>query len=474
MSAYACACLSLYCHCHMRAVVELSLGRLDPAPPRVFHFQSTYSMLLLQNHLTFKFTYTRPDMFASRAAHATCNARARFLSLPSHLRRLSHQQPNHNRSFSASPSNKVQLTDVFAAPPLYILQGLHVVGLPWYAAIPVASILIRGIVGYYLAAVPARRRQLIRNNLNPLIAAAVRNDMSHSPTGEGTPLEKWIPSPDLRKKVYPTWLLWKNSQVYGKRFGAPQLALSSFFNFLSLISTSEAVRMLCGAREGLLSTLLSPFTWLGREFAPDYFPPGVSAVDVVANAYADKVEQLRQARLQGLPEDDADKGIDLDALSGNVLQNPQPLPPQLINTDMSHFDPSLQTEGLSWCVDLTAADPYSALPILTCAMMAGNVLLNPRPIPASTSLPNGPAWRPVRFFMQRYSFGQKFMLAIVCALGYSLREVPAAVILYFLSSIVTGFVQRRLVNLNMPLRSPIRPCLRRTRVKSKKQFNIRL
>jgi inner membrane protein COX18 len=410
-------------------------------------------------------------MFASRAAHATCNARARFLSLPPHLRRLSHQQPS--RYFSSSPSNKVQLADVFAGPPLYLLEGLHFVGLPWYAAIPLASVLIRGVVGYYLAAVPARRRQIIRSNLNPLIAARVRNDMSYSLTGEGTSLAKFIPSPDLRKKVWPTWLLWTVSQQYGKKFGAPMLALSSFFNFLSLISTSEAVRMLCGAREGLLTTLLTPFTWLGRLFAPNYFPPGVSAVDAMANAYADKVEQLRQARLQDVQEDGADKGIDLDALSGNVLQNPQPLPSQLVNADMSHFDPSLQTEGLAWCVDLTVADPYSVLPILTCAMMAGNVLLNPRPIPAPTSLPNGLAWLPVRFFMQRYSFGQKFVLAIVCALGAGLREVPAAVNLYLLVSIVTGFVQRRLVNFNMPLRPAIKPCLRRTRVRSKKQFNIR-
>jgi len=409
-------------------------------------------------------------MFAARAAHATCNARTRFLSLPSHLRNLCHQQSK--RSFSASPSNKVQLTEVFAAPPLVVLQGLHTVGIPWYAAIPVAAVLIRGLVGYYLAAVPARRRQEIRSNLTPLIAARVRLELSMNPTGEGTTFAKLIPTKELRKNIYPNVLAWKMSHDYGKKFGAPMLAPSTFFNMFSLISTSEAVRMLCGAREGLLSTLLSPFTWLGRLFAPDYFPAGpasVKSVNDLAIAYADKLEQLRQARLKVSQEN----GVDLDALSGNVLQNPTTLPVQFTNADVAHFDPSLQTEGLSWCVDLTAADPYAVLPILTCVMMASNILLKPRSMPGPTSLPDNPILRPLRFFMQRYSRGQKFLMVVVGAVGYSLSLVPAAVNLYFLSSVVTGFVQRKWLDFNKPLRSPIKPCLRKTRVRSKKQFSVR-
>jgi inner membrane protein COX18 len=408
-------------------------------------------------------------MLAPRAAHATCNARTRFLSLPSHLRLLSHQQSS--RSFSASPSRRIEPTDLFTATPTAILQSLHVVGIPWYAAIPLAAVLVRGVFGYYFAAVPARRRQQIRNNLHPLISARMRLEMLKDPTGAGTSLAKFIPNPVLRKSVYPNWLAWYVSHDCGRHFRAGMIAATSFVNIAALLATAESVRMLCGAREGLLKTILSPFTALARFLAPDYFPPVVSRVDVAAEAYANKMEQVRQARLQPLEENGVDKGIDLEALSGNVLPTPQPLS-QLANTYLPQFDPSLQTEGLSWCVDLTAADPYAALPILTCAVMVGRILVNPQPIRPS-SLPSGTLLRPLRFLTQRYSFGQKCTAALALILAYFLQNMPAAVVLYIFSSIVTGLVQKKWVDFAMPMRSAIQPCKRRTRVRTRKDFGVR-
>jgi len=405
-------------------------------------------------------------MLASRAAaHAKCNARTRFLSLPPHLRLLSHQQSQ--RSFSASPSTKfINPSDILTAPPLAVLEGLHYVGVPWYAAIPAAAVLIRGIFGYYFAAKPARQRQQIRNNLHPVIADFVALSIQRNPTGAGTFLAKVFPHPLVRRKVYASWLVAKTSHDVGKKFGAGMIAMSSFVNIFSLIATAESVRMLCGAREGLLSALLTPVTMVGRFFAPDHFPPSVNSVDVIADAFVNKVEQARRQSLGG------NEVVDLEALSRNILPGTQLLPSQIVNTDTPHFDPSLQTEGLSWCADLTAIDPYAVLPTLTCAVMIGNILLNPRPTPGPTSLPSEKMWRPLAFMAQRYNFGQKLQVGLACAFGYVLQNSPAAVVLYIFSSVVTGFVQRKWVNIMMPLRSPIQPCTRMTRTRAKKQFSV--
>jgi inner membrane protein COX18 len=416
-------------------------------------------------------------MLASRAAHASCNARARFFSLPSHLRLLSHSHQQSKRSFSASPSTKIiSPTDILAAPSLAVLEGLHYVGLPWYAAIPAAAILVRGVFGYYTVAVPARRRQQIRSDMNPVLAAHVRLDMQLNAKGEGTRLRRLELNPALFRKVYPTWLALSHSHRLGKLFGAPMIAMSSWINIFTLIATAESVRMLCGAREGILSALLTPVTMLGRFLAPDYFPPGVEGVDAFAEAYANKLEQVHQARLQSIEENGGNNGldlVDLEALSGNILQSPDPLPSQLVNTAGPHFDPSLQTEGLFWCADLTAIDPYAVLPMLSSAAMIVNVLLNPQSIPSPTSLPDGKIWQPLRFVVQRYSFGQKFLVGLACVIGYGLQNMPAAVVLYIFSSIVTGFAQRRWLDTAMPLRPPMKPCVRRTRVRSKKMFSVR-
>jgi inner membrane protein COX18 len=419
-------------------------------------------------------------MLASRAAHASCNARARFLSLPSHLRLLSHSHSHQQskRAFSASPSTKITFSpaDIVAGPSIAVLQGFHYVGLPWYAAIPAAAILIRGVFGYYTVSVPARRRQLIRSDMNPVLAARIRLDMQLNPTGAGTWLGRLDLNPTMFKKLYPSWLAFSRSQELGKKFGAPIVALSSWVNIFTLIATAESVRMLCGAREGLLSALLTPVTMLGRYLAPEYFPPGVGGVDAFTEAYLNKVEQVRQARLKSIEEDGGNNGldlIDLDALSENILQSPTPLPSQVVGTAGPHFDPSLQTEGLFWCADLTAIDPYAALPILTSAAMICNVLLNPQKIPSPTSLPDGKIWQPLRFLAQRYSFGQKFIAGLACLVGYGLQNMPAAVVLYIFSSVLTGFAQRRWLDIAMPLRPPMKPCVRRTRVRSKKMFSVR-
>ena len=210
--------------------------------------------------------------------------------------------------------------------------------------------------------------------------------------------------------------------------------------------------------------ILSPFTMLGRFVAPEYFPAGVNALDASVDAFVDKIERLRQERLESLQGNGANSSIDLEALAGNVHSDPQPLPSELVNTNAPYFDPSLQTEGFLWCTDLTAVDPMMVLPTLTAMAMIGNILAHPKPIAGPLSLRN---------LLRRYSSSQKFFMGIACLFAYGLQSVPAAVILYFIASFTTGIVQKKWLDFTMPVRSAIKPCARRMRVRSKKQFPIR-
>jgi inner membrane protein COX18 len=403
-------------------------------------------------------------MLASRATAGNGNARAAFLQLPSQLRQLSHQQSS--RSFSASASRKVTLVDIAAAPPLTILNGLHGIGIPWYAAIPTAAILIRGIFGYYFSSKPSRKREQIRNNLAPLMSAdillSLRND-----------------HPDKRfRDIPPLFHIKKRfsrAHEVGKIFGAPLISWSTPVNFGGLLATAEAVRMKCGAREGLLSTVLSPFEWLVSIVKGNPSSPSFDR-EARAQELAERMEQARQMRLQQAQEQTL--GADGQVLSeqstmSENLFHPSDLPaPPRINVDSLYFDPTLQTEGFFWCTDLVAIDPYHILPFATTAVMLSNILLNPspvpRPFPGAQKLPE-----PVRFFLTRYGPWQKFSMGLACAFGYIMQEMPAAIVLYVFSSVVTGFVQRRWLELRMPLRKPIMPCRRGTRVRSKKEWSAR-
>jgi inner membrane protein COX18 len=402
-------------------------------------------------------------MLASRAATAS-NARAAFLQLPSQLRQLSHQQSS--RSFSSSAPRKIQLLDIATAPPLAILNGLHSIGIPWYAAIPTAAILIRGIFGYYSASKPSRRREQIRNNLQPLLAA-------------DAPLSIARDHPNKRGRDIPPLVnIYKRfSRVHqiGKVFGAPAITWSTPINFATLLATAEAVRMKCGARDGLLSILLSPFEWLFASVNPNS-PSPMGNREARAQELAERMERLRESRLQQAQEQSL--GADGQALSeqstiSDNLFNPSELPPlPRINVDSLYFDPTLTKEGFSWCTDLVACDPYHVLPLATAAVMLGNIVLNPLPVPRPHSgAQKMPA--PIKFFLTRYTIMQRVAMALACAFGYVLQEMPAAIVLYLFSSMMAGFLQRRWLNLSMPLRKAIVPCKRSTRVRSKKEWSAR-
>jgi inner membrane protein COX18 len=403
------------------------------------------------------------NMLASRTA--TGNVRAAFLQLPSHLRLLSHQQSS--RSFSATAPTKISMAEIVATPSLVILNGLHAVGIPWYAVLPTAAILIRGVFGYYFAVAPARRRAQIRSNLNPLIAAELQLDSSFRALKGQEPVPPGLKGFTTQMKAHSI----------GKRFGAGVIASTSFVNFVALITTAEAVRMKCGARQGLLSTLLTPFEWLARTFAPGYSSTLIDAAEVRAQELAKRLEHLRETRIQqaqeqGLSPEAADAAASGQSLVSDNLYQYSPQAPPLIDTNSPYMDVTLQTEGFSWCTDLTAIDPYGILPNLTCAIMLGRILIMPLPTPrpryVAQKLP-----APLKFLATRYSDMQYFSAAFALLLGYVLQSMPAAISLYMLSTVVAGSLQQKWLSLAMPMRKQILQCSRGPRIMSKKQWSAR-
>lgn len=408
-------------------------------------------------------------MLASR----TASARTALFQLPSHLRVLAHQQSS-SRSFSASTSRKIDATEVLAAPPLAVLNGLHAVGLPWYAAIPTAAVLIRGVFVYYLRDIPTRRRQQIRSNLRPLIAQAVRKDVRDYRTAL---VEKGERPTSIMARVKQRAFIsqWRTPHTIGRDFGAPVLSWSSPLNFVTLVASAEAVRMKCGAQTGLLSFLAAPFNAVGRTIAPDLFPPTVDPVEKMAHEMADKIERVRESRLQQAQG----QGVS-DEVSSNALcesMSSQPPPPSIINSDTAWFDPTLQTEGIAWFTDLTLADPSGALPVMTALVMIGGILVKPlaqprryqkRFMPMVSSMPAF-----LRYPLLRYSTMQHFGMLFSALFAYVLQHVPAGLVLYFFTSMSLNLVQKKWLELKMPLHLGIAPCVRSTRVRSKKQWSAR-
>jgi inner membrane protein COX18 len=425
---------------------------------------TSHSSITCNIHIHFLPAGVLCNMLASGTAMG--NVRATFLQFPFHLRLLSHQRSS--RSFSTTASTRLNFTEIVAAPPLAVLNGLHAVGIPWYAAIPTAAILIRGFFGYYFASAPARRRQQIRNNLVPLVSADIAYHLTKH-TASRKPLQM----------VNTTLFRLRRFQKFGAQFGAGLVAFTSFVNFGTLIATAEAVRMKCGAREGLLSLLVSPFNWAGRQIAPNLFPAPANvpdAAEIHAQQLAERIERVHTARLQQAQEQDIGAGSTETTLSeqsralDELFQSHQLPAPPALNTDTPTFDATLQTEGFSWCTDLTAVDPYQILPGLVCVAMLSNVLLNP----LSTPRPNYQARNmpsPIKFLMTRYSRMQYVAVAFAGVLGMAMQHMPAAVALYILSSVLTGFAQRRWLDQTMPLHKPIMPCARRTRVRSKRKWS---
>ncbi|TKA75870.1 hypothetical protein B0A55_04854 [Friedmanniomyces simplex] len=163
--------------------------------------------------------------------------------------------------------------------------------------------------------------------------------------------------------------------------------------------------------------------------------------------------------------------------SGNIAYDLSPVgpTPSAAVEPTAYFDPSMQTEGLSWCIDLTAPDSTFILPVVLWLSISANIIfrrtaggsktaaspktedatprkaelkfddfttgpMDPKALKVLTAPTYGDNTSGERFlgFLPPINNAQRIGLCIAMALGGAMLQMPAAVLLYFIPSLAVG------------------------------------
>jgi mitochondrial inner membrane protein COX18 len=308
--------------------------------------------------------------------------------------------PPPYRAFHASPQPHFILESLLTSTHS-LLTGIHnVTHLPWAFTIPLSALLIRLTL---TLPITLHNRHAIqqRLDLQPLVAAwshEIRR-ANHRKIGHLEPA-RFIryTEQDIRAK---------RNEIY-KRWGCGQ-----WKNFLSLVQLPiwllmvETLREICGTHKGILGL----------------FMPSAAA---------------RQNDLEAAPElaaaGVAEAGVGAELVSDSIVEAVVPV------------EPTLASEGMLWFTDLTAPDPLLLLPF----MLSGTMFLNiysgqKRGVPGVMLTPG-----------RRRIMRALGLVALVA--GPLTLQMPTAMLLYWMSSGVMGYVQGLLIDVYMPIRPPVRPC----------------
>ncbi|KAK0787337.1 hypothetical protein LTR91_012871 [Friedmanniomyces endolithicus] len=286
----------------------------------------------------------------------------------------------------------------------------------------------------------------------------------------------------------------------GKQFRLISPWKRSVINFATLISFTEAVRQKCGSSEGLLSVLLSPLEWIRKALI--HKPSSPAPIIAPQPKISHDEDMAQRLELTATTDEAGIVSYDLSRLNAA---------PDAGETS-AYFDPSLQTEGLNWCVDLTASDSTFTLPILLWLSVSANIIfqrtagppkkvavptkakaqdavsqsselkrdetfdtdaLSPEALNTLTAPAYGSKNSDKRFlgFLPPVTNLQRIQLCIVLVILGTILKIPAAIFLYWIPSLAVGAVQRRWLAAKFPLRPPIQPCRRPLRFRVKKSWS---
>ncbi|KAI7529561.1 hypothetical protein KC331_g15157 [Hortaea werneckii] len=417
--------------------------------------------------------------------------RPSFFHLPPALRVSAFQATTAQRTFS-STSAPFSLVDLAVTPPSYLLDLLHTsLGLPWYAVLPATALVVRSSLLYFLSARNDRRKEGLRANLVPIATARVTRQLN-SPEAER---KRRRTAPFLRPffEAVNGWLTRRNEfRTLEKQFGISPFRGGWLVNFGVLIAVTEAVRMRCGSREGLLPLALHPFEKMREALngkAPVPSPESAAASgDGAAAARGLSEDQLRAAMVT-----DADGNVTVDF--AQLQQAAQDLPP-VPTAYSASFDPSLQLEGFPWCLDLTLPDSSFILPTSLVLIMAAGIIFKPgqslskprsppsaKPsVPTTTTPPASPSpaqqqpLPPPYRLLPRITNLQRLQLSILFPFWLVALQFPAAIVLYIMSSSAITNLQRWWVYRKMMggggvgAAAGIQPCRRPLRLKVRKEW----
>ena len=443
---------------------------------------------------------------------ANTSSRVRTFPLHSLLRSSILRHGPSRRAFSGSPRRQaIDLTEIIVAGPSAFLDGVHALGIPWYAAIPISAAVVRGIFVYYLVTLPNRQATFVRQALSPLVSSRYitrKSELRHegadsfAETGHGL---SWY-----RFYIRPSWIRFKEMHRIGKDFGAPFLHWRRFGNIAILITFTETIRVKCGARQGLLSLFLSPFeklrdmvtrTWQGspdpEEIDEVVHSPASGTTERLSprELMAQRLEEMRAAaETKQVSQQEQLEGLSTD---GHSLIEPQIVPNGTENS-LIQIDPTFHTEGFSWCQDLTLADSTFILPLALSASIAASVMLVPfssltlKKSARSHQHSNTSAFDPAIDDSERelvrlserarkpqaaegplasLHFNERIGLSMSLLFFFVALKLPAGVLLYMTSSVLTGWLQTRWLTIKRPMPEPIQPCQRQLRIKVRRGFS---
>ncbi|KAI7565739.1 hypothetical protein KC316_g12527 [Hortaea werneckii] len=416
--------------------------------------------------------------------------RPSLFHLPPALRVSAFQATTAQRTFS-STSAPFSLVDFAVTPPSYLLDLLHTsLGLPWYAVLPATALVVRSSLLYFLSARNDRRKEGLRANLVPVATARVTRQLN-SPEAER---KRRRTAPFLRPffEAANGWLTRRNEfRTLEKQFGISPFRGGWLVNFGVLIAVTEAVRMRCGSREGLLPLALHPFEKMREALNGKAPVPSPESAAAASGEGAAAARGLSEDQLRAAMVTDADGNVTVDF--AQLQQFAQDLPPAPTAYSAS-FDPSLQLEGLPWCLDLTLPDSSFILPTSLVLIMAagivfkpGQSLSKPRSSPSAkppvpTTAPASPSPTPQQPLPPPYRLLppitnlQRLQLSILPPFWLVALQFPAAIVLYVASSSAITTLQKWWVYRKMMggggvgAAAGIQPCRRPLRLKVRKEW----
>lgn len=408
-----------------------------------------------------------------------------------------------SRPFSSTPSRKLSVFDVAVAGPNAVLSGIHSLGIPWWAAIPLSAVFARGILGYYVGSKPDRKHVMTRTYLSPLInakadiakATKYREDVHAARESRAGTLGK-----SLQAMLVEYRARWFAADQIAKPHGAPNITGRKFLNFGILIAFSETIRLKSGCSEGLLSLVLKPFEWVQGIFSPESLPkPAESAVRTPAEILAEKLTAQQQvAETQqpaGTVTSRASEILSGQDVSGTAQASATQIQ-SLSDRAGQYFDPSMLTEGIGWIQNLGLPDSTGTLPSLLALTMLTSALLKPSTAKAAFAKKgehhedtaadsDRPAASRALYhrsenLIDRFKNGfdnvdlrKRFGVWLSILFAVVATNMPAAILLYFIPSIAIGFLQNRWLDMKYPLPQPIQKCQRPMRLKSRREWATR-
>lgn len=367
--------------------------------------------------------------------------------LPPALRHSLYQHHQHNaaRQFSVQAiTSSVDAATAIAIIPATAMEALHTIGLPWWAVFPVSAVLVRSFLVYPLFQRPLRKSQAERAALQPLIDAKIgwiiRTLDKPQPTGTSG---RWT-------------MLWTriaiSRQLGMSIFNHPRIPFRRGASFFTLIAMSDSIRRLSGHKEGLLKFLLGPFDWIASWAVPKHSESSQAAGtnDIPLHGTPTSRASSQDGALSSPHSEEIDNSAESSPWAADhtavdtALQAPIPGPN--IAIDSPWFEPSLLTDGFSWCPDLTASDPTLVLPFIFTGSFFASIYFSPR---IGGGQGAGKATN-----MQRIG------MTIAVLSIFPALKMPVALLMYFITNICVSAVQTRWLAYTVPVRSVPTACKR--------------